>query len=105
MPVVVETLAIMLVGTTFKDLMLLLVSVMTTWLAVVEAIITLPEGVTWKKDTPELEATNRTGRVCKTEEAVKAKVAAGVELLMVRVCGVLCQRKLAEPAVVLAAVA
>ena len=70
-----------------------------------EAIITLPEGVTWKKETPEVEATWRTGRVWTTEEAVKDKVAAGVAELIVRVCGVLCHRKLAEPAVVEAAVA
>ncbi len=48
--------------------------------------MTLPEGVTWKKDTPDVEATWKMGKVCSTEEAVKAKVAAGVELFKVKVC-------------------
>jgi hypothetical protein len=83
--VVVETLAMMLVGTTFKDLMLFEASVITNWEAEVEAIMTLPEGVIWKKDTPEVEAAKKIGRVWFTEEAVRAKVAAGVEELMVKV--------------------
>jgi hypothetical protein len=105
LPVVpVETLAMMLVGTTFKDLMLLAASVIKTWEAEVEAMMTLPEGVIWKKLLPEVEAAKKTGRVWEEEEAVRAKVAAGVELLRVKVCWVLCQRKLAEPEVVEAAV-
>ena len=99
-----ETLATMLVGTTFKDLMWCDASVINTWEAEVEAMTTLPEGVTWKKATPEVEATWKTGKVWEELEAVKERVAAGVELLIVKVCWVLCHRKLADPAVVEAAV-
>jgi hypothetical protein len=61
--VVVETLAMMLVGTTFKDLMLLEASVIRIWEAEVEAMMTLPEGVTWKKDRPEVEDIWKIGNV------------------------------------------
>ena len=102
----VETLAIKLVGITFKDLMLLEASVITTWEAEVEAMTTLPEGVTWKKEAPEVEATAKTGRVwAEVEATTKREAPAGVEELMIKLLAVLSQRKLEEDWVLEAAVA
>ena len=56
MPVVVETLAIMLVGTTFKDLTLFKASVISTWEAEVVARLRLPMLSTLNKVEPEEEA-------------------------------------------------